>query len=89
MDLDPLLYFESRRMYLEVHTAQRTYVLRSTLSSFLEKLPADQFMRIHRSFAVRIQRIERWTRTSVWVAGVELPVGRTYQSTLLDALEPK
>ena len=87
VDLDQIRYFESNRMYLEVHTAERTHVLRSTLSNFLEKLPPEQFMRIHRSFAVQIGHIERWNRTAVWVNGKELPVGRTYQRGLLERLK--
>jgi DNA-binding LytR/AlgR family response regulator len=74
-------------MYLEIHTRERTHVLRSTLSNFLEKLPEDRFVRIHRSFAVQIGHVERWNRTSVWVRGKELPVGRTYQSGLMERLQ--
>lgn len=87
VDLDQILFFESNRMYLEIHTRERTHVLRSTLSNFLEKLPEDRFVRIHRSFAVQIGQVERWNRTAVWVNGKELPVGRTYQSGLMDRLQ--
>jgi DNA-binding LytR/AlgR family response regulator len=87
VDLDQILFFESNRMYLEIHTRERTHVLRSTLSNFLEKLPEDRFVRIHRSFAVQIGHVERWNRTGVWVNGKELPVGRTYQSGLMERLK--
>lgn len=87
VDLDQILFFESNRMYLEIHTRERTHVLRSTLSNFLEKLPEDRFVRIHRSFAVQIGHVERWNRTAVWVKGKELPVGRTYQSGLMERLQ--
>lgn len=82
-----VLFIESRRMYLDVHTAGRVYSQRMALSKFAEGLPAQQFMRLHRSIVVNLQHITRWNRTSVWIGDRELPVGRTYQTEVFQALQ--
>lgn len=82
-----VLFIESRRMYLDVHTTGRVYTQRIALSKFTESLPAQQFMRLHRSIVVNLQHITRWNRTSVWIGDRELPVGRTYQTEVFQALQ--
>lgn len=80
VDLNQILFIESRRMYLDVHSTERCFTLRSSLSDFLTSLPPDQFVRIHRSIVVNQQRLSRWTRNSVWIGDQEFPIGRTYQT---------
>jgi DNA-binding LytR/AlgR family response regulator len=44
-----------------------------------EKLPADKFMRIHKSYIVSIDRISSYNAESVTVGAFPLPVGRNYK----------
>ena len=56
--LDEILIIESLRDYLKIKTITNKYIIHSTLSSFTEKLPSNNFIRIHRSFTIAIDKIE-------------------------------
>ena len=88
VELEEVVFIESRRKYLDVHTSNRVFTQRIALTKFMETLPEDRFLRIHRSIAVNTAHVTRWNRTSLWVGERELPVGRTYQAAILQVLQP-
>jgi len=63
----------------------KTQMFSENLSYFGEKLDfAKELVRIHRSFIANINYIERVHENRVWVAGTELPIGRTYRNELVE-----
>jgi two-component system LytT family response regulator len=51
--VDTILWIEAANKYVELHTAERTYLARQTIQSLEETLDPTQFVRIHRSTIVR------------------------------------
>jgi two-component system LytT family response regulator len=51
--VDAILWIEAANKYVELHTAERTYLARQTIQSLEESLDPTQFVRIHRSTIVR------------------------------------
>ena len=51
-----------------------------------EKLPAQKFIRVHRSFIIAIDKIESITKTSVLIAGTTINVGDQYKEKLKSML---
>ena len=47
-----------------------------------EELPADQFIRIHKSYIVSVAYITAIRKSSVFVDSLELPLGDTYREAL-------
>ena len=76
--LDEILIIESLRDYLKIKTIANKYIIHSTLSSFTEKLPSNNFIRIHRSFTIAIDKIEAVQGNSVEIDGVKYVIGRSY-----------
>jgi len=76
--LDEILIIESLRDYLKITTISNKYIIHSTLSSFTEKLPSNNFIRIHRSFTIAIDKIEAVQGNSVEIDGVKYVIGRSY-----------
>ena len=69
--LDEILIIESLRDYLKITTISNKYIIHSTLSSFTEKLPSNNFIRIHRSFTIAIDKIEAVQGNSVEIDGIK------------------
>ena len=72
-----ILFFESSRNYVIVHTSEnQTYTFRSTLNSLEEKIKADDFFRIHHAFLVNLSNIKRIEGCSgvVMKNGIKLPI---------------
>ena len=86
--LNDILYIEGLKDYIKIFTASKTIVTKYVLSSLEELLPSDEFIRIHRSYIVAINKIESYNADSIEIAKQELPIGRLFKhdvSRVLDA----
>jgi two-component system LytT family response regulator len=79
--------------YVGLHVASKTHLLRETLSSLEVRLDRSEFVRIHRSTIVQVERVARLEPSSNRDAvltlrdGKELRVSRTYRSHLEELLQ--
>lgn len=74
-----ILHLESLKDYVRIHTDAERLVVKGNLSTILKALPEDLFVRVHRSFAVALNRVDAFNRSVVCVNGTELPVGGSYR----------
>jgi transposase len=76
---DNILYVKSSGNYIDVVTLSKTYTIRGKVSSFISMIPDSlEFLRIHRSYIIRIDKVEQKTKKSVFINREELPAGETY-----------
>ncbi|GAA4469306.1 LytTR family DNA-binding domain-containing protein [Nibrella saemangeumensis] len=73
-------YIESLKDYIKVITTNaKPLVVKQTISSVEAMLPERDFLRIHRSFIVAVDKIHAFTPSHIDIDGQELPIGRLYQ----------
>jgi len=85
--LHDIQYVESQKDYVLIVTStDKPLLVKQSLSSLAELLPADQFVRIHRSFIVGLRHVKAYTAQHMEVAGQELPVGGLYQKDVQRSL---
>jgi DNA-binding LytR/AlgR family response regulator len=85
--LPDILYLEAMKDYTRIVTTQGQYLVLTTLSGFLQQLPADKFIRIHRSFIVNRDKVDAIRGGKVALATHELPVGKLYKHALNGILQ--
>jgi len=79
IELKDILYFESLRDYVAIHTMAAGKILTlQSLRSFEEALDGKDFLRIHKSYIIAIDKISTIERKRVVIQGNYLPVGETY-----------
>ena len=80
-----IIYVEGLKDYLKVHlkSASRPIVTRMPMKTIEEELPADQFIRIHKSYIVSVSFITSIRKSSVFVDSLELPLGDTYREAVI------
>ncbi|MCB4797909.1 LytR/AlgR family response regulator transcription factor [Neotamlana laminarinivorans] len=76
--LDEILTIESLKDYLKINTTTGKYIIHSTLSDFTNLLPAKDFIRIHRSYTIAINKIDAVEGNSVEIEGLRYTIGRSY-----------
>ncbi|MCR5887244.1 response regulator [Hymenobacter sp. J193] len=81
--LADILLLAADNTYTTLVTPTRKYALRLSLGAVLERLHFVQLVRIHRSYAVNIQRVEAFSETEATVAGQAVPLGRQYKEAFL------
>ncbi len=87
IDFSKIIYVESLRDYLQIHTINNTITTRETISNIEAKLPMNDFLRIHRSFIVSLNHIESYTNEFIEINNKALPISRSYKPTVLNKLE--
>ena len=87
IELDQLLYAQSFGNYVKLHTAKRIYLASITTTEFEKCLPEKNFIRIHKSFIVSLDKIEATEKDFVMIKNEKLPVGITYKRELTDRLK--
>ncbi|MEP7263176.1 MAG: response regulator [Bacteroidota bacterium] len=87
LQFDEIVYVESRENYVIIHTKDnKNSIIRSTFSDFLGQLPADEFFRTHRGFAVQLKLVGNIEPTEVMANSFIIPVSNTYRESLYKAL---
>ncbi len=76
--LNDILYIESLKDYIKVITLLGDYLVHKSMTSISEELPSENFIRIHRSFAIAINKIKSVEGNSVEIANRRIPIGRHY-----------
>ena len=64
--------------YIKLYIKPTPILTLMTLKSIQEKLPAKEFIRIHRSYIIPIAKVEKFSKSKVFVSGKELPIGTSY-----------
>lgn len=76
--LDEILTVESLKDYLKINTLSGKFIIHSTLSDFTNLLPSKDFIRIHRSYTVAIDKIDAVEGNSIEIGGLRYVIGRSY-----------
>lgn len=76
--LNEILVIESLKDYLKISTTSGKFIIHSTLSDFTSLLPERDFIRIHRSYTIAIDKIDAVEGNSIEIEGLRYVIGRSY-----------
>lgn len=76
--LDEILIIESLKDYLKINTLEGKYIVHGTLTDFTNLLPSRDFIRIHRSYTIAIDKIDAVEGNSIEIEGLRYVIGRSY-----------
>jgi two-component system LytT family response regulator len=91
--LGQLDYAEAQDDYIALHSGGKSYLKQQTISSLEESLDSKQFVRVHRSFLINLERVAKIepytkdTRLAVLADGSQIPVSRAGYLRLKEAME--
>jgi len=84
--LNELKYIEALGDYVKLVTDHESLVVLSTMKSFASLLPKERFMRIHKSYIVNLEKVERYNSKAVEIEKEFLPLSRNKKADLVEAL---
>lgn len=82
VELEQVRYLQSDTNLLFIHQAERRITTRMTIGKALELLPADRFVRVHKSYIVALPAVQKLERHQVTVGDVAIPVSASYREEL-------
>ncbi|PTX41487.1 LytTR family two component transcriptional regulator [Christiangramia gaetbulicola] len=87
--LDEILYIESAKDYVKIYTNDKMHLCRQTITSIEDIIDKNEFVRIHRSFIVPLNKIRSYTHELVEINKKELPIGKFYLNHFLKIMESR
>lgn len=86
--VDSIVYIEGLKDYIRIHTTDEQIIVWENMKDILDKLPPQQFIRIHRSYIVAVSKIKLVEGNRVQLQNMNyLPIGETYRKPVADWLQ--
>lgn len=87
LKINDILYIEALKDYVNIFTTDNKYMVRTTMKGIQDKLPAERFVRIHRSFIVAVDKVSTIDHATVILENNNcVPLGGLYKEQFLEKL---
>ena len=86
VDYNDILFIEAMSEYACIYTPKQKIMTLVSLQKCAEWLPSDRFVRIHRSYIVALDHIERVQNNHVRIGAHELSIGKSYKNHFLEVI---
>jgi two-component system LytT family response regulator len=79
-----IIWIEGSGDYVKIHLKSnaKPLLVRMSIRAMETELPADRFIRIHKSYIVAVESITAVRKNSVFIKDLELPIGETYREVI-------
>lgn len=84
INFSDIKYVEGLKDYIKIHlkSSPRAIITRMAMKVIEEELPANKFLRIHKSYIVSLDYITAIRKNSVFIDEMELPVGENFREAV-------
>ncbi|RZJ28473.1 MAG: response regulator transcription factor, partial [Chryseobacterium sp.] len=79
LKLDDIFYAEAMGDYVKFYTREKMFAIHGTMKSAEERLPKDNFIRVHRSFIIAVDKIDTLQDGGIMINGKFIPVADAYR----------
>ena len=83
---DDILFAKKEDQYLSLHLKETQKLMRSSISSFLNKINSDSFIQVHRSYIVNLDYVSGYNSKEVIVGNHSIPVSKTFAKQVVDRM---
>ncbi|MCC9135994.1 LytR/AlgR family response regulator transcription factor [Pontibacter silvestris] len=87
VDFKDILWIEGLKDYIIIQTKDQKIITLLSMNKMMEKLPKSQFLRVHRSFIVSLQKIDSIEKSRIRIGTKEIPIGEVYKDLFLKWVE--
>jgi two-component system LytT family response regulator len=89
IELDNILYIEGLKDYISIFTKAERVITLQNMKKMEETLPRSQFIRVHKSYIIALDKIESIERSRITICGKIIPIGDTYRDEFFKRIENK
>lgn len=77
--LQDILWLESEHNYMFIVSEKGKFIVRTSFRDFLDTIRSDNFLQIHKSYVVNMQKVDAFSHTDLVINGKELPLSRNFK----------
>lgn len=89
VDIQEILFLEAMGDYVKVVLTGKTLIVHQTLQRLFEQLPPGLFYRVHKSYAIALNKLEYVEGNQIIIKSARIPIGQTYRADFLAVLQQK
>ncbi|MEJ2882568.1 LytR/AlgR family response regulator transcription factor [Pedobacter sp. GR22-6] len=89
IELDDILYIEGLKDYISIYTKAERVITLQNMKKMEETLPQGQFIRVHKSYIISLDKIESIERSRISICGKVIPIGDTYRDEFFKHIDNK
>ncbi|SEM22362.1 two component transcriptional regulator, LytTR family [Chitinophaga rupis] len=86
INLEDILFIEALKDYTKIYTPYQPVLTLRSLKSFESRLPADKFIRVHRSYLVSLNKINSVEKNTVMIANQSIPISDGYRERFYEVI---
>jgi DNA-binding LytR/AlgR family response regulator len=79
---ETIRYIESLKDYIRVHTTAGDYLCHQSLTEITARLPAEKFLRVHRSYTINLEKIDQIRQHCAHIGTATIPISRAHRNDL-------
>jgi two-component system response regulator LytT len=77
--VEDILWLESEHNYMFIVLEKGKFIVRTSFRDFLETIRSENFLQIHKSYVVNLQKVDSFSHTDLVINGKELPLSRNFK----------
>lgn len=78
INLNEILFIEGMKEYIKIITIDKTYITHKSLSSLSEELSELNFIRVHKSYTIAIDKVDFIEGNRIQIKNYTIPIGRNF-----------
>jgi two-component system LytT family response regulator len=89
IELEDILYIEGLKDYISIFTKSERIITLQNMKKMEETLPKGDFIRVHKSYIIGVDKIESIERSRISICGKTIPIGDTYREEFFKLIDGK
>lgn len=89
IQLDDILYIEGLKDYISIFTKSERVITLQNMKKMEETLPKGEFIRVHKSYIISLDKVESIERSRISITGKIIPIGDTYRDEFFKLIDGK
>jgi len=87
VNFSDILYIEALADYVKVHTPEKRIITLQTMKNLEDKLPSEQFVRVHRSYIIALDKINSISGNVIYMNKDEVPIGKNFREEFFKIIQ--
>jgi DNA-binding LytR/AlgR family response regulator len=80
-------WIEAYGDYIKVVTDDESHLVLSTMKGFEKELPEGKFIRVHKSYIINLDRVEKFNSKFAEIGNTKIPLSRNKKEEIVKAIE--
>ncbi len=85
--LNEIRFVEGLKDYIKIFINEKFYITKSTIKHIESKLPIEQFARVHKSYIISIDKIDKIEYNHIFIGQNKIPIGMQFKDSFYEKID--